>query len=80
MAVGKSLSTFARFNIPNLGGGVASTRYEGLLIRRKSYARKGNLEKRAIITLKEGYTLDLFGHGRAGAATVEPQVETEKKS
>ncbi len=38
----------------------------------------GNLEKRAIITLKEGYTLDLFGHGRAGAA-VEPQVN-EKKS
>ncbi len=38
----------------------------------------GDLEKRAIITLKEGYTLDLFGHGQSGA-TVEPQI-SEKKS
>lgn len=36
---------------------------------------QGKLEKRAIVTLKEGYSVDLFGHAGAGKSVIEPQQQ-----
>lgn len=35
---------------------------------------QGKLEKRAIVTLKEGYSVDLFGHAGEGKTVVKPQL------
>lgn len=53
---------------------------KGKLRKFKRMSFTGKLEKRAIVTLKEGYTLDLFGHGRSGQAEVaeNPQVAENK--
>jgi len=39
---------------------------------------KGSLEKRAIVTLKEGYKLDVFGQSEVGTSDVAVEAEQKK--